>query len=363
MDKGVCRVKTLLITSIYDYSGKTMVALGVAKRLQADGFKVGYMKALGRYPTTLNDTVVDSDAAFMYEVLELDDPLEFISPVIITQDIMARAYGGEDAQLEEKIIRAHSELSKNKDAVIVGWAGTFNQGNLVGVRIKDVVDRLDAHVIVLYKCEGEIHIDDLLPIKDLLGDSIAGVVFNQMEFSQMAYVKNHIVPFLATKGLNVLGIFMSDPIITSVTIRELADALGGRILCCEHRLDDLVERFSVGAMNVEGALRYFRKVRSKAVITGGDRPDIQLAALETDTRCLILTGNLYPNDIIIARAEEREVPIMVVEKDTLAVVQQVEDIMSTVRIRGKRKIERAIKLVDEELNFPLLYEHLQMKRG
>jgi BioD-like phosphotransacetylase family protein len=123
-------------------------------------------------------------------------------------------------------------------------------------------------------------------------------------------------------------------------------------------LDDLVERFSIGAMNFEGALRYFRKIRSKAVITGGDRPDIQLAALETDTRCLILTGNLYPNETIIAKAEERNVPIMVVQRDTYSVVEQVEDIMSRLRIRDERKINRAIQLVDEEFDFALLYERL-----
>jgi len=122
-----------------------------------------------------------------------------------------------------------------------------------------------------------------------------------------------------------------------------------------------VERFSVGAMNVEGALSYFRKIRSKAVITGGDRGDIQLAALETNTQCLILTGNLYPNDVIIAMAEEREVPIMVVRSDTLTVVQRVEDIMSTMRLRDMRKIDRAIQLVSDEVNFPLLYERLQLK--
>jgi len=59
----------------------------------------------------------------------------------------------------------------------------------------------------------------------------------------------------------------------------------------------------VGAMNVDSALAHFRRQPNKAVITGGDRPDIQLAALETSTRCLILTGNLPPNPLIIGRAK------------------------------------------------------------
>jgi len=182
-----------------------------------------------------------------------------------------------------------------------------------------------------------------------------------VEYPRLDYIQRRIAPFLTKNGMNILGVLLNDPILTSVTIRELAETLGGEVLCCEDRLDELVERFSVGAMNVEGALKYFRKIRSKAVITGGDRADIQLAALETDTRCLILTGNLYPNDIIIARAEERNVPIMVVQRDTLTIVQQVEDVMTRLRIRDRRKIDRAIQLIDEELDFPLLYEQLQLE--
>ena len=48
----------------------------------------------------------------------------------------------------------------------------------------------------------------------------------------------------------------------------------------------------LGAMGAELALKFFRTKPDKIVITGGDRADIQLAALETDTKCLVLTGNL-----------------------------------------------------------------------
>ena len=353
-------MKTLFVTSTCDYCGKTLVALGIGRRLQADGFKVGYMKSLGRYPTRVDDTVIDSDADLMREVLKLDDPLELISPAIMTQDIIARAYAGEDLQLGDKIAQAHREISKDKDVVIVGGAGTFSEGSLLGISARELVPQLDAQVIVVGNCEREVFVDDMLLIKDIMKDRIAGVVINQVKYPRLDYIQRRVAPFLTKNGMNMLGVLLNDPVLMSVTIRELAETLGGEVLCCEDRLDDLVERFSVGAMNVEGALKYFRKIRSKAVITGGDRADIQLAALETDTRCLILTGNLYPNDIIVARAEERNVPIMVVQRDTLTIVQQVEDIMTRLRIRDRRKIDRAIQLIDEELDFPLLYRQLQL---
>jgi len=44
----------------------------------------------------------------------------------------------------------------------------------------------------------------------------------------------------------------------------------------------------VGAMGQEQALNFLEVKANKAVITGGDRADVQLAALETSTKCLIL---------------------------------------------------------------------------
>ena len=90
-------------------------------------------------------------------------------------------------------------------------------------------------------------------------------------------------------------------------------------------MDELVEHFMIGAMNVESALSYFRKVSNKAVITGGDRSDIQLAALETPTKCLILTGELYPNASILGRAQEVGVPIVVVRADTANTLEVCEN--------------------------------------
>ena len=53
-----------------------------------------------------------------------------------------------------------------------------------------------------------------------------------------------------------------------------------------------------------------------AVVTGADRTDIQLAALEASTQCLILTGAGEPLPQLVNRADELEVPLLKVEQDT-----------------------------------------------
>ena len=88
-----------------------------------------------------------------------------------------------------------------------------------------------------------------------------------------------------------------------------------------------------------------------------------LAALQTSTRCIILTGDLYPNEIIITQAEERHVPIMIVKKDTLSTVEECERVLGRLRIRNEIKVKRAVDLVKERIDFERMYEKLELSLG
>jgi len=107
----------------------------------------------------------------------------------------------------------------------------------------------------------------------------------------------------------------------------------------------MIERFCVGAMDVEHALRVFRGIPRKAVVTGGHRTDIQLAALETDTVCLVLTGGVAPNELILARAREKGVALLTVAEDTVATVDRFESLLGRLRIREPEKARRGVELV------------------
>jgi len=156
----------------------------------------------------------------------------------------------------------------------------------------------------------------------------------------------------------VFGVIPEDPTLGSLTVSEILKMLGGKLLCCEDKLEENVERFSIGAMTAEAALRHFTKIRDKAVITGGDRADIMLAALDTPTKCLVLTGNLYPNDVIISRAQQAGVPVMVVPGDTLETVEMFESMMGRLSIREKVKLDHAIKIMDEYVDYDALFSKL-----
>ena len=93
-------------------------------------------------------------------------------------------------------------------------------------------------------------------------------------------------------------------------------------------------------MGGAAALRHFQRKANKAVITGGDRGDIQLAALETSTRCLILTGNLRPSVRVLGKAAEKGVPMILVRDDTLATTERVEAAIGHVRLSSPKQVAR-----------------------
>lgn len=142
--------------------------------------------------------------------------------------------------------------------------------------------------------------------------------------------------------------------LAGVTVTELADELGADVLTSAPT-DAYVERFLVGAMSGEAALRHFRRTRNAAVITGGDRSDIHTAALEAPgVACLVLTGGFEPPGAVLGRAEEAGVPVLVVQSDTLTAVDRAENVVHSGRVRDARTVERVRELLFEHADVDLL---------
>ncbi len=123
---------------------------------------------------------------------------------------------------------------------------------------------------------------------------------------------------------------MEDRKSSAVSIGELAEYVKGEILNCPEQSGELVENLMVGAMCVDPTPLYFNIKSNKAVITRGDRADIQLGALETSTKCLILTGGIKPIPSVMQRAQEIMAPIILVAKDTPATLADIESGLSQI---------------------------------
>ena len=179
-----------------------------------------------------------------------------------------------------------------------------------------------------------------------MGDRLLGVVINDFPADQQPFLED-VTAFLKNKEIPVLGVIPRNALLRSVSVEQLVQQLQAEVMCCGNHLDLMVESLSVGAMNVSAAMKYFDQARNMAVVTGGDRKDIQLAALEKHAHCLILTGQIAPDPKILTEAEHREVPVLCVDLDTLTTVEIIDRAFGQVRLHEPSKVKCITQLMAE----------------
>lgn len=342
--------KFLLVGSPEAYSGKSAIVLGIAHQFQAKGIDIAYGKPLG---TCLSPAqvrgVVEEDVAFMAQTLDLAE--RQILPMLIPLDetTIARRITGKDQANYLEQLQAYKQVAAS-DLVLLEGAGTLEEGKLFDLSLPQIAQQLDAAVMLVTRYRSALVVDSLIAAKQQLGDCLLGVIINDVPTEQMATVKAQVKPFLEQQGIEVLGILPRNDLLRSVSVGDLVEQLGAEVLCRADRMDLMVESLKIGAMNVNSALEYFRKGRNMAIVTGGDRTDIQLAALETSTQCLILTGHLPPSSTILSRAEDLEIPILSVDLDTLTTVEIVDQAFGKVRLHEPIKIQSVYQMIGNYVN-------------
>lgn len=325
----------LYVTSLEAGAGKTAICAGLGKHLLADGKKIGFFK-----PIIAEETEgADSDAVFMKHIFALAEPVELLCPVIT-----------DESNLVSKIKEAYARVSPGKDVVIVEGRGELS-----------IIEALDARVIIVEGYSGELSKAKINSYKDF-GEYLLGVVLNKVPGSQAEHMYGEMSTQFGEAGINLLGVLPEDRALFTLTIGELAEHIQGEILNSTEKSAELAENFMLGAMYVDPGPEYFGRKANKVVIVKGERPDMQLAALETSTRCLVLSGNTSPIPDVLSRAEDKEIPIILAEDDTTALVVSIEDALCKTRFRQEKKLPKLAEIMEQHFDFQAVYRGLGLAR-
>ena len=357
---------TLMIGSCEPFSGKSALVLGIARKLLDSNQSVRLGKLLATSFDFKSDSkfqsesIIDDDVFFIGETLDLKE-----SSLIPSVDILSAGtankrliYSKIDSNKQLDQFKKN-ELNNSKGINILEAAGSLHEGMLYGLDLVEVAKKLEVPVLLVHLWKDSRSVDDLLAAKKQLGKNLLGVVLNAVKPDEVTDIKKNVIPALMSLGIEVFGVMPRSPLLRSVTIGELVRRLEARVICCSDSLELMVETLSIGAMSVNSAMEYFRKRRNMAVVTGADRTDIQLAALEASTQCLILTGAGEPLPQLVNRAEELVVPLLRVDQDTLETVEVIENAFGHVRLHEPVKATYAFRLVEEHCDLNRLFEKIK----
>ncbi len=323
----------LYVTSSAGAVGKTTICAGLGRHLLDNGKKVGFLKlVIGDNKQTKS---IDGDALFMKQILGLDEPLVTICPSIGSQENIA-----------SRVKEACAAVSKDKDVVIVEGGGC-EQG---------IVAALDGKVIAVEGYSNGLPRTGFKNGYKDLADYLLGVVLNMVPAGQVESIAGELAS--GKGGLNIVGVLPEDRTLFTLSVGELAEHLGGEILNNAEKSAELVDNFMLGAMTVDSGPTYFGRKANKAAVISSRRPDMQLAALETSLKCLILSGKEAPIPAVLSRAKDKGVPIIAVKSDTLSTVTAIEDALGNARFNQKKKLPRLAEIMGKHFNFPAVYQEL-----
>lgn len=349
---------TILVASVADGTGKTAVTLALGRLARERGIEVGYMKPKGTRLQSSAGKTLDRDPMLARELLGIDAEMHQLEPVVYSPTFVDGAIRGQEDpdELGAIVEDRFEELAAGSDLMLVEGGGDWTTGGIVDLTDADVADRLDAAVLLVATYETAADLDSVIAAAESFGDRLAGIVFNNVPDAAFDGLEREAVSFVEHRGLDVLGVLPHDRDLGGVRVADLAAELGTETIV-EGDTDAYVERFLVGAMGGDAALRYFRRTKDAAVVTGGDRPEVITAALEAPgVNAIILTGGHRPPAAVLGTAERRGVPVVSAAGDTLSVVDRAEAIVEDGRTREEGIVDRMRTLLHDHADIDTLLE-------
>ena len=116
----------------------------------------------------------------------------------------------------------------------------------------------------------------------------------------------------------------------------------------------------LGAMTVDTGPLYYGLKANKAVVLRSERTDMQLAALQTSTKCLVLSGKRELLPQVMNEAEEKEVPIIQTDDTVTNIVSSIENALARNRFNQTQKLPRLAELMEQYFDFGVLYKGLSL---
>ncbi|MFQ6026836.1 MAG: DRTGG domain-containing protein [Dehalococcoidia bacterium] len=323
-------------------TGKTSLISALLIQLAEAGRPASYYKPFSSSPTE------DSDVAFISR--QLPENLGIPQPHPFPDS-------GSDPNLpdslKQQIANTVAGLDAASQPVLVEGPDLRREGRESSLA-PDLASLLDAKVILIVGYARGLESPAVTQAAAGFGARLAGVVINNVGQHRRQEINGGVAGEWRTQSIPILGAIPEDRTMLAVTVQQIADFLGAAWVQEPVNTDAWVDRFLIGGNIMDSGINYFGRYTNQAVITRAERPDIQMASLLPGTKCLILTGGTEPTEYIRVEAAKREVPLLLVDQDTLTAAEALGDLLDLAHPHDQFKAQQFRELVQRHLDLDLL---------
>lgn len=323
-------------------AGKTCLINALLTRLAESGKKAGYYKPFS--PSSENDP----DVFFISQHLLVGENIPPPRPAL--QETGSALTG----PLSQDIQNAIARLDTTTATVLVEGpelAGANGQNSSLASQLASL---LEGRVLLMVQYTRGLDAAAVASASQPFGERLAGIVINFTPKHRRREIGHGLVEELRSAGLPALGAIPEDRAMLAVTVQQIAEHLGGSWVQEPVNTDASVDCFLIGGNIMDNGLDYLGRFPNQAVITRSERPDLQMASLMCDTKCLILTGGTQPIEYVRVEAAKREVPLILVDTSTLSAAEALEGLLERASPYSLQKVQRFAQLVRQHLDIAAL---------
>lgn len=319
---------TIYIAGTSSGTGTTAVATGIAALLAKSDAGVTLAKAV----RVGSSAETDADPTFYQTLLPHNEPPSDW-PITLDDISDASALDGVAARLKAANLSAGL-------TIVEGVGGDMPDGDRHRIDAT-LAKALDARVILV----GTYTSAESSQLAKAVGDQLMGVIINRVPDHSRHDAETTLTSSYQEQGISVLGLLPESRRMLAPTVGEVAEHLGADLInrtaltSPETQLGQLVEYFMLGGLFLDQGGYVFGRRENKAVIVRGDRPDLQMAALDTSTACLILTGGKTPVQYIAHHAQLRQTPMLATPSSTLDTMELLHSIGDKASVHSPHKAQ------------------------
>jgi uncharacterized protein len=338
-------MKNIIIGSVNENAGKTSFVVGLGKVLNQ---KFSYLKPFGDRLIYRKKRLWDYDSALVTNIFGLEQSSDDMT---IGFEHSKLRYMYDEAGTKTKLLDMAHNIVNGNQVLLVEGGKDLTFGASVKLDTISIARYMGGKLILIISGDEGTIMDDITFIKknvDMTGLDY-GIIINKV-INLDDYKSNHLRD-IKEMGVKVLGVIPFEQGLTRVTVSYLAEKLQARVIAGDGGLNRRMEHIFVGAMSGDTAAHspLFAK-NNKVVITGGDRSDMIVAALEKTTAGIILTNNVIPPQNLISKASDMNIPVLLVPFDTFQAAKQLDDMVPLLTRDDSERITLLQKLIEKNVD-------------
>ncbi len=358
------KTKALFIAATGQNVGKTTLSLGIFAGLRKRLSRVGFIKPVGQQHVKINDNLlVDKDVELIRHHFKLHTDWKSMSPLLLPSGFTREYLDGtiNTSDLQHQMLQAYEKLAAEHDLVVVEGTGHVGVGSIINLNNAQVASILGAEMVIVAPGGlGSSHDELALNIELCLkhGVRVKGVILNRVEESKREMILRYFPKALAHWGIPLLGALPYSTLLGNPTMQDFeilfeTSLLSGQTHSCRHFSSTRLVAGSLSDYLSEG-------VDNQLVITPACRDDIIEAMVNSHLKFpnkkggMILTGSSLPDPELVKKLTLADIPALYAPLCSYDAMKSITHYTAKIRKEDGQKIEKAISIAEEYLNFEQL---------